>query len=64
MKQTDKEIKTSAKEYFEKGNYNLAFETLWKLGTDNFVSYAQKENKKSKTNWFTEIGRASCRERV
>lgn len=46
--------KAAAKAEFNKGNYLLAFQILWKIGSvSSFVSYAQREES-SKTNWFTD----------
>lgn len=48
-------INAAAKAEFGKGNYPLAFQTLWEVGVPSFVSYAQREDSKSsKTNWFTD----------
>jgi hypothetical protein len=54
-------INADAKSAFDKGDYPLAFLTLWKVGVDGFVSYAQREDSKLrckanqsglKCNWF------------
>lgn len=44
-------INAEAKSAFDKGDYPLAFHTLWSVGISNFVAFAQKDIKKS--NWFT-----------
>ena len=53
MTETQK-INADAKSAFDKGDYPLAFQTLWKVGIADFVAYSQREdNKTKKTNWFT-----------
>jgi len=53
-------INAAAKAEFDKGNYTLAFQTLWKVGVSNFISYSQREEKKvSKTNWLTDSNSAN-----
>jgi tetratricopeptide (TPR) repeat protein len=60
MTETQK-INADAKSAFDKKNYALAFQTLWKSGVANFISYSEKEfkttNQKTdgvppKSNWF------------
>jgi len=56
-----KQIKADAISAFEKADYPKAFFMLWQLGLDDFVSYAEKEVKKTdkiKFNWFTHPGSA------
>lgn len=66
MTETQK-INADAKSAFDKGDYPLAFQTLWKVGIDDFVSYAQKEDPQLKfkpnklelkCNWFTHFDSA------
>ena len=53
MTETQK-INADAKSAFDKGDYPLAFQTLWKVGIPDFVAYAQREvSKTKKTNWLT-----------
>jgi hypothetical protein len=53
-------INAAAKAEFDKGNYPLAFQTLWKVGVSHFISYSQREEKKtSKTNWLADSNSAN-----
>jgi tetratricopeptide (TPR) repeat protein len=52
-------INAAARLAFDTKDYALAFHTLWKSGVFNFVSFAQKEEKRSnKINWFSHSGSA------
>lgn len=49
------QINADAKSAFDKGDFSLAFQTLWKVGIPDFVAYAQREESKTKkTNWLTQ----------
>jgi tetratricopeptide (TPR) repeat protein len=49
-----KKNKEDARSAFYKKDYALAFQTLWKIGIPDFLSYAQKVDTNSrKTNWLT-----------
>lgn len=46
------QINANAKSAFDKRDYPLAFQILWKNKISDFISYAQKEEKGKKCNWL------------
>ncbi|WP_289044073.1 tetratricopeptide repeat protein [uncultured Olleya sp.] len=50
---TELQIKKNALEAFKNNDYENAFHTLWELGVEDFLQFAQKEEQKiKKYNWF------------